>query len=1117
MGRLGVMLLALVTALGGVLVLPAGAAGAQAEPAPTAVAFESGVATADSEAGAVAADTQAAPVPAASGGSSGVGVDRYGGADRYVTSRLVAEAVVAEAGGSVAWVVLVSGERWTDAVVAAPIAGALGAPVLMTPPGELRADALALLQQAGVSKALVVGPEAGGGGHGSGRGVSAGVLDALEDAGISAERVAGEDRYGTGVAAAGRITPGAMGDLGVSAVVASGDVFADALVAGPFAARGGHPVLLTPPGELHADVAGYLSSAGIAHVVLMGGTAALSEAVEASIAGLGIRVSRIAGSTRYDTAVKAAELVAGRYSTAGSEPCFATSTIGVARARVPFDSFSAAPLLARLCAPLVLADPARIPADTAAFLDAAREAHDAVGLRVFGGDAAVSQAAIDAYLTGQQPDADDDGDSAGDDDTGTETGTAPGVLPAGTCGGSIDDEPAQLVPSTNAEDPAWSPDCSRLVYSQNGSLWTVNNDGTDAQPLVGGDGYLHSPVWSYDGARIAYVRGQNDEDGHWRSHIWTVNADGSHNNQRTDGDHHDAWPTWSPDGKRIAFERVTGSGRDADGNRLDSDGHIVVMTSYGNRPKALRPGDSWERSPAWSPDGTRIAYQTGSSEGFLEVSDIDGTNAQRVQTAVFFGGGLSWSPDGARIAFVRGDGEQTSIVISDITGLGEEVVFDEGLRTLGPQWSPDGQRLAFHTIDEDGLHRTYTAGASGEPAPAADYCRPRGAGVITAGFPLPDGPPVVGTLRIGVLFMDFSDAPAAHTTQETAALGLPWAEEYLEAASYGRLDVEFVPLHRWLRAEEESTAYIGETPRDDALVSGASAHAVELADDEVDFSQIDLVLTVFPGSRFGGGNALGSATADEVDVPTTRVHTVPHEEPKELRDWGSIAAHEIAHNLGLLDMYPYDKGLHELPELSGDSVWAFVDMGLMGLGARFRTESSDERLQHLWRFPDGGTSSGQADTFKVREMLGWSRWQFGWLDPSQVHCDSGDGATVSLAPIAQPGDAVALAVVPLTLHDVIVIESRRTVGYDTGREYVSPNSRARTTLPGLVSEGVLVYTVDTFIGSGDLPVKVAGDNGNSRVDDFPVLGVGDSVTLHGYTITVTADDATTHTISITRN
>ncbi|MYD32324.1 MAG: hypothetical protein F4W98_00390 [Acidimicrobiales bacterium] len=1014
--------------------------------------------------------------------------------------------------------VLVSGRRWTDAVVAAPVAGALGAPVLMTPPDELRADALAFLQRAGVSKALVVGPDASGGAHGPGRGVGAEVLDALSEAGISAERVAGDDLYGTGVAAAGRVTPGAMGDLGPTAVIASGEVFADALVAGPFAARGIHPVLLSPPGELHAEVAGYLAGAGIEHVVLMGGTAALSEAVGRAVEDLGIDVSRVAGSTRYDTAVKAAELAADKYSAAAGRTCFANDTIGVARARVPFDSFSAAPLLGRLCAPLVLADPGKVPDDTAAYLDAARDQHDAVGLRVFGGDAAVSQAAIDAYLTGEEPQTGDDGEPDDGEPDGGEADTAPGVLPAGTCGGAIDDEPNQLVPSTNAEDPAWSPDCSRLIYTENGSLWTVNNDGTDAQKLVNHDGgYLYAPVWSPDGTRIAYSRGQNDENGNWRAHIWTVNVDGSHNNQRTEGDVIDRWATWSPDGKWLAFERETGSGRDEDGYRLDSDRHIVVMTSFGNKPRALNEGGHWEQSHAWSPDGSQLAYQ---ANGFLVVADTDGSNERRVHAAVYFSGGLSWSPDGTRMAFARGDGSQTSIVIADIDGIDEEVIYDEGLRTLAPRWSPDGQRIAFHTIDPDGKHRTYGAGASGEPGGIADDCRPNGIGHTTAGFPLPRwAPSAVGTIRIGVLFMDFPDAQAAHTTEEEAALGLPWAEEYLEAASYGRLDVEFVPLHRWLRAEQEFAEYLGPTAieNSEALVTGASAHAVALADDEVDFSTLDMVLTVFPGSHFSGGNATGEATADDVTVTTTRVHTSPLEEPREPDEWGSLGAHEIAHNLGLLDMYPYDFEHHTLPELSGDNVWAFVDMGLMGLRAQFRTQSSDQRLQHVWRFPDGNTKLGTAAHFELEEMLGWSRWQLGWLDPSQVHCDSGAGATVSLAPIAEAGDGVALAVVPLTAHNVIVIESRRAVGYDTGQEWVDPGTRARTTFPGLVSEGVLVYTVDSFIGSGELPAKVAGDSGNSEVDDFPVLGLGESVTLHGYTVTVTADNGSTHTVAITRN
>lgn len=244
------------------------------------------------------------------------------------------------------------------------------------------------------------------------------------------------------------------------------------------------------------------------------------------------------------------------------------------------------------------------------------------------------------------------------------------------------------------------------------------------------------------------------------------------------------------------------------------------------------------------------------------------------------------------------------------------MIFDRDTQAVAPRWSPDSQRILFHTIDEENRRRVYVAGAAGVSVrDSAAQCRPRGAGggATTAGFPLPDrAPSAVGTVRIGVLFMDFPDAQATHTTQEEAAQGLPWAEDYLETVSYGLLGVEFVPHHRWLRAEQrfvQSTAPTSEGSEE--LGIRASMHAVALADDEVDFSKLDMVLTVFPGTRFSTGNAGGYVTADGVTIATSRVNTTPLDQARELADWGWIGAHEIVHNLGLLDLYPYDARVHD--------------------------------------------------------------------------------------------------------------------------------------------------------------------------------------------------------------
>ncbi|MCY4517063.1 MAG: hypothetical protein OXB99_07495 [Acidimicrobiaceae bacterium] len=190
----------------------------------------------------------------------------------------------------------------------------------------------------------------------------------------------------------------------------------------------------------------------------------------------------------------------------------------------------------------------------------------------------------------------------------------------------------------------------------------------------------------------------------------------------------------------------------------------------------------------------------------------------------------------------------------------------------------------------------------------------------------------------------------------------------------------------------------------------------------------------------------------------------------------------------------------------------------MNVWAYFLASQHDPRLAHDWTYPDGVVTTSHRRHLRIEEMLAWSRWQLGWLADDQVHCVSEDdlsgGMSVTLSPLAQPGDGIAMVAVPLNAHQVLVAESRRKLGYDAGRFFEADDTGATTTFPRLITEGVLVYTVDTFIGSGELPVKVAGDSGNGQVDEFPLLEPGEGVSLRGYTITLTADDGDTHTVLI---
>lgn len=179
--------------------------------------------------------------------------------------------------------------------------------------------------------------------------------------------------------------------------------------------------------------------------------------------------------------------------------------------------------------------------------------------------------------------------------------------------------------------------------------------------------------------------------------IYVVGANGLGVQVVTQGPEDDHFPAWSPDGTRIAFTRSVG-------NRLAD---IYVMDSSGGNILNLTPGTPQfaDTSPAWSPDGTRIAFIRKPvdvlflptvTNGDLYVMQADGSDPRRVGKGETDAGSPAWSPDGFWIAYSATNSNAIHLVSFDGRVRGS-VQPPGGLpyRPTAIDWSPDGKRLIF--------------------------------------------------------------------------------------------------------------------------------------------------------------------------------------------------------------------------------------------------------------------------------------------------------------------------------------------------------------------------------------------------------------------------------------
>ena len=183
---------------------------------------------------------------------------------------------------------------------------------------------------------------------------------------IQVQRLAGPDRIATAIAISQQEFPTASSAPAV--VLTRSDNFADALAGTPFAATEGAPLLLTPPGSLDPSTAteiGRVASPGAA-VFLLGGTAALSDAVGAAITALGHQPLRLAGANRYGTAAQVATALASNLPT---PTIFLADGTTFADALIA-GSVSGGVRLTGPAVPLLLTAGSVLPAETQAFLAA---------------------------------------------------------------------------------------------------------------------------------------------------------------------------------------------------------------------------------------------------------------------------------------------------------------------------------------------------------------------------------------------------------------------------------------------------------------------------------------------------------------------------------------------------------------------------------------------------------------------------------------------------------------------------------------------------------------------------------------------------------------------------